>query len=302
MPLAAVIGLMISQGAYRHFTLNLYEIYEYRSELSDLVFIGPFKYLADWAHSVFNITLLLWGIYYRKMLLVALAFALQLFMFGCILLKAILFNFPFVILTYFILRRKADIVVLGWLMCGVIMLGILEILILDQDNVTVVVTRRVLAIPAYVAYEYFELFGKIGHVYWTDGLLGSWATYPFAEDPPKLVGQSAFEHRNTWANNGMYGMGFMQAGFAGMLLYGVVYGLWLYLIDCIAIGRLPIEVAVSMVIVPAALVMTDADLLTSLLTHGGIVATLMLWLWGGIMVEEGRMRQRGLSLPAHASR
>ena len=88
---------------------------------------------------------------------------------------------------------------------------------------------------------------------------------------------------NTWANNGMFGMGFMQAGFVGMLLYGVVYGLWLYLIDCIAVGRVPVEVAVSMVIVPTALVVTDADLLTGLLTHGGIAATLMLWLWGGMV-------------------
>jgi hypothetical protein len=151
------------------------------------------------------------------------AFVLQLFMFSCTLLKAVLFNFPFVILTYFALRRKGDIVGLGWLMCVVLVLGMLEIIILDQDNVTAVVTRRVLAIPAYLAYEYFDLFGKIGHVYWTDGLLGSWASYPFAYDPPRLVGQFAFENPNTWANNGMYGMGFMQAGFAGMLVYG---GVW----------------------------------------------------------------------------
>jgi hypothetical protein len=300
--LAAVVALMISQRAYKHFTLDLYAVYDYRNELGELVFIGPFKYLADWAHSVFNIALLLWGMYYKKKFLVAIAVVLQLFMFGCILLKAILFNFPFVILTYFILRRRADIVVLGWLMCGVIMLGMLEILVLDQDNVTAIVTRRVLAIPAYLAYEYFDLFGKIGHVYWTDGLLGSWASYPFTDDPPRLIGQLAFDSRNTWANNGMYGMGFMQAGFAGMLLYGVVYGLWLYLIDCIAIGKLPVEVAVGMVIVPTTLVMTDADMLTTLLTHGGIVATLMLWLWAGIMTEEARTQQRELSLPAHASR
>jgi hypothetical protein len=134
--LAAVIGLMISQRAYRHFTLDLYAVYDFRHELSELVFVGPFKYLADWAHSVFNIALLLWGLYF---------------------------------------------------------------------------------------------------------------------------------------------------------------------IDCIAIGRVPVEIAVGMVIVPATLVMTDADLLTGLLTHGGIAATLMLWLWAGIMTEEARVRQHGLGVPARAS-
>ena len=94
------------------------------------------------------------------------------------------------------------------------------------------------------------MFREIGHVYWTNGLLGGMAPYPFADDPPKLVGKAAMGSLNTWANNGMFGMGFMQAGFVGMLLYGVVYGIWLYVIDCISIGRVPVEVAVSMVIVP----------------------------------------------------
>jgi hypothetical protein len=41
--LAAVIGLMISQRAYRHFTLDLYAVYDFRHELSELVFVGPIR-------------------------------------------------------------------------------------------------------------------------------------------------------------------------------------------------------------------------------------------------------------------
>jgi hypothetical protein len=297
----SVISLMILQGAYRHFTLDLFSIYRYRGELGELIFIGPFKYISHWAPAVFNITLLVWSIHYHNKTLMVLAILLQIFMFGCILEKAILFNFPFVILTYYIIRGRGDIVALGWLICCIVALGMLEVLVLHQGNITTLITRRVMTIPAYFANEYYELFREIGHVYWTNGLLGALYPYPFADDPPRLVGEAALGSRNTWANNGMFGMGFMEAGFFGMFFYGVLYGFWLYLIDCIAVQRVPVQVAVAMVIVPTGAVATDSDLLTGLLTHGGIAATLMLWLWAGIMPEQARIRRQGMRLAANLS-
>jgi hypothetical protein len=298
----AVVSLMIVQGAYRNFTFDLYAVYEYRDELSELVFIGPFVYLADWAPGVFNIALLIWALYYKNKILAVVVSAFQVFMYGCTLMKAMLFNFPAVAVTFYVIRRKGDITPIGWLICVIIAIGMLETVIFQQMNITGVVTRRVMALPAYLANEYYELFDQIGYVYWTNGLLGSLMPYPFDYDPPKLIGYLAMGNRDTWANNGMFGMGFMQAGFVGMLLYGLLYGFWLYLIDCIAMGRVRVEVAVSMVIIPTMGVATDTDLLTGLLTHGGIPATLMLWLWAGTVSERTRVRDQDMSLTANAFR
>jgi hypothetical protein len=291
-----VVVFLIAQGAYRHFTFDPNSIYEYRGELSHLVFIGPFKYVAHWVFNTFNIIPLVWALHHRNKTLAMFAIAMQVFMFGSTLHKAVLFNLLLVTLTYYAIRRRGNVVGLSLLFCTGVMAGMLETLILGERNFTDVVTRRVLALPAYLANEYFELFGSIGHVYWTNGLWGGMAPYPFADDPPNLVGKAAMGSFETWANNGMFGMGYMQAGFIGMVLYGVVYGLWLYLIDCIAVGRLPVEVAVSVVIIPTLLVVTDSDLPTALLTHGGIVATLMLWLWGGIVPERTRMHEQAMGL------
>jgi hypothetical protein len=302
MPVLAVVLFLIAQGAYRHFTFDLNSIYEYRGELSKLVFIGPFKYIAHWAFNAFNVALLLWAFHYRSKTLALFAIATQIFIYVSTLEKAVLFNFVLIALIYYSVRRSGNVIGLCGLFCLGVMAGSLETVFLAQSNLTELVTRRVLALPAYLANEYFELFGNIGHVYWTNGLLGGMAPYPFADDPPNLVGKAAMGSIETWANNGMFGMGFMQAGFVGMLFYGVVYGFWLYFIDCIAVGRLPVEIAVSIVIIPTLLVVTDSDLPTTLLTHGGIAATLMLWLWGGVVSERRAARVATVSLAAEPPR
>jgi hypothetical protein len=299
---AAIVYYLIAQGAYRHFTLELYSIYGYRRELGDLVFVGPFKYFAHWAHGVFTIALLVWAMHHKNKMLAAAVVSAQIFIYGSTLLKALLFNFLFIIGLYYILKPKGNIGLLLWLLCAAVGAGMLETVFLGEKYLTDLITRRVVFLPPYLANEYYELFREIGHVYWTSGFFGGFAPYPFPYDPANLVGQSAMGSRETWANNGMFGMGFMQAGFAGMLLYGVVYGLWLYIIDCISIGRVPVEVAVCMVIVPTLLVVTDTDLPTTLVTHGGIVATLMLWLWAGIARERRPGYEIGRGVPAPTGR
>jgi hypothetical protein len=291
-----VVIFMIGKGAYRHFTFDFNSIYEYRGELNELVFVGPFKYVAPWVFNVFNIVLLVWAIHYKNKMLALYAVGAQLFIYASTLEKAVLFNFAFAILAYYSLRRSGSVVGLCLFLCMGVAVGMMETVFLAQNTLTELVTRRALALPSYLANEYYELFEDIGYVYWTNGLLGGMAPYPFAEDPPLLVGKAAMGSFGTWANNGMFGMGFMQAGFIGILFYGAVYGFWLYVIDCIAVGRVPLEVAVGVVIIPTLLAVTDSDLPTTLLTHGGIVATLILWLWGGVVsgLQVGRVGPRRL--------
>jgi hypothetical protein len=295
-----VVVFLFARGAYQHFTLDLNLIYKYRAELGDLVYVGPFKYVVYWATNTFNMVLLVGALHYRKKTLALFVIATQIFIYASTLQKAVFFNLVLIVMVYYTIRRSGNVVGLSFLLCIGVVAGMLETLVLDERNLTDIVTRRVFALPAYLANEYFELFESIGHVYWTNGLLGGLAPYPFADDPPNLVGKAAMGSFETWANNGMFGMGFMQAGFIGMVFYGVVYGLWLYLIDCIAVGRVPVEVAVSIVIIPTVTAVHDSDLPTTLLTHGGIVATLMLWLWGGIVSERRLGYEQAMRLPAQS--
>jgi hypothetical protein len=296
-----VVVFLLARGAYQHFTFDLDSIYKQRAELGGLIFVGPFKYVVYWATNTFNVVLMLWALQHRKKMLALFAIATQIFIYVSTLEKAVFFNLVMVFVVYYAIRKKGNVAGLAFLFLVGVVTGMLETIIFNEKNLTELITRRVLALPAYLANEYFELFGNIGHVYWTNGLLGGMAPYPFAQDPPILVGKAAMGSFETWANNGMFGMGYMQAGFIGMVLYGVVYGVWLYLIDCIAVGRMPVEVAVSIVIIPTVLAVTDGDLPTTLLTHGGIVATLMLSLWGGIVPERRLGYEQAMRLSAQSS-
>jgi hypothetical protein len=297
----AVTFWMTLNGAYKHFTFDVYSIYEFRHELDDIVFVGPFAYLTDWAGYVFNVVIFAWALQSRNWMLAVIALGLQIFLYGCTLNKSFLFCLPFAGgAVFYLVDRRGDVAGIGWLIALLILIGMLESIVLNESNITGTITRRVLALPAYLANEYYELFGRIGHVYWTNGFLGSLGQYPFADVPQRLIGKAALGHSETWANNGMFGTGFMHAGFVGMLGYGVMFGFWLYILDCIAVGKVPLAAAASVVILPMTNVLADSDLTTGLLTHGGAAATVMLWLWAGTVQPRQQARPANMSVVAGA--
>lgn len=295
-----VLAWLVAGGGLRFFNLNIFAVYEYRSAVGDALYIGPFMYLNVWATHVFNPMLFLWGVHNRRWILVAATAALQVLFFAILSGKDILFILPFVLAVYVLARAKWETTGLAVILLAIMGLGALENLLNGTDDVTFVITRRVLILPAAMAYTYHELFASIGHTYWSQGLLGTFVAYPFHDDPQRLVGEFLYHNSTTWANNGMFGAGYMNLGYAGMLIYGVLLGLWLYLVDCLTAGRMPRAVVVAVLVVPFSLVMTDGDLPTSLLTHGGILTTLMLWLWTGTLASanartgaDGRMARAG---------
>ncbi len=279
---------IVGGGGLTFFNLDMLAVYEYRASVNETLFIGPFLYLIPWTVKVFNPILFLWSLVNRRWLLLTASSIIQVFFFATLSAKEILVGLPFILLIYAAARARPDMIGVGLAIIGMMAVGFFETLLLDADNINSIFTRRVLLLPALLAYMYHDLFAQIGHTYWSQGLLGSLISYPFADDPQRLVGMLLYKGGETWANNGMFGAGFMNWGFTGMLLYGALLGCWLYLVDCLTVGSLPRWVTVAALAVPVSNVTTDGDLVTGLLTHGGIACTLMLWLWAGTATAIGR--------------
>jgi hypothetical protein len=301
---AALVVLLaiLGKGGLANFNLNLNEVYEYRDATSALAYTGVLAYLTHWVTAAFNVALLVWGLYRKNWPIVFAATAMQVFLFGLTSHRATLFNLPFVAVLYFLIKRNHDVVAAGWAISLLLGIGMLESLFLGGGQIISLIGQRVFALPAFLAFEYQELFGNIGYVYWTDSYAGWFWPYPFAMEPPNLVGKYTLGSEHIFANNGMFGSGYMHAGLMGMFLYGLVYGLWMYLIDCIAVGRVPLHVAVALLILPVLNIATDVDLKTGLLTHGGFVATFMLWLWAGAFEPSRRVPRRAIGPLADVAR
>jgi hypothetical protein len=283
-PIAIVYVWILSRGGYSYFNLNIAKVYQYRGDVRAQLYVGVFGYMIHWVTHIFQVTLLVWGLYHRRWIVVSIVLLIQTTLFAMLSHKVILFSLPLIIVVFFSVKKQQSVTGLGWLCTALLVVGMAEQSYLGEPHINNLLVQRALALPAYFENEYFELFHRIGHVYWTNSsvLLGMFMPYPFDEQPFYLIGYSAVGSHETWANTGIFGTGFMHAGIIGMLAYGVIYGLWLYVIDCIAVGKVPLAVATGLVLLPTWSVATSSDLTTGFLTGGGAAATVVLWLWSGV--------------------
>jgi hypothetical protein len=137
--------------------------------------------------------------------------------------------------------------------------------------------RRGLLVPANLAFEYYDFFSRRLSVAWSNGLLDVISTYPYALPPPVLVASHAFGSAEAWANNGLFGSGYMQLRFAGIAFYSLVVGLALRLIDAAVAARVPRRLAVGVIATPF-LALINSDPATVFVTHGLGMALLLLLL------------------------
>jgi hypothetical protein len=292
-----VVAWVCMKGGLGFLNFDILDIYQYRRTVEAITYLGIFSYLIHWVTNACLVVLLIQSIRYRWWLVLCLAGLSELFFYSTLAIKSPLFTLPFVIYAYYSVRSRNADVRIGMLYVSLLMAGLLEFYIFGTTDLASIVTRRLLFVPSFLAYAYHGLFEHIGYVYWTDSYLGALIRYPFAAPPQILVAQITGGDAETWANNGMFGSGFMQAGFLGMLIYGGLFGGWLYFIDCIAASGVPLAVAVGMLVAVTSMVV-DTDILTVLMTHGGGFATLLLWLSAGAKRRGGDLGAPKVSVGA----
>jgi fructose-specific phosphotransferase system IIC component len=82
-----------------------------------------------------------------------------------------------------------------------------------------------------------------------------------------------FENLN--ANTGWIGSGFLNAGFAGMLIYAVIIGILFSLLNAYA-NFSDKRIVVAIMIGPTLTVMMSSDLPTAFLNHGVLLGVILL--------------------------
>lgn len=93
------------------------------------------------------------------------------------------------------------------------------------------IVRRVIFVPALLNFEYRDLIDSGPFVWWSDSKLSlGFFDYPYPASVPYLVGAQIgmpFAH----ANAGWIGSGYMHAGASGVLLYALLIGLLLAVLN-----------------------------------------------------------------------
>jgi hypothetical protein len=273
------LGVVVIFFIFRYlgisFNLNLLGVYEVRSEyVAAGIPLGG--YLIPWMGSIVNPIFFALFLRKRKWLLVAITIVVQLIIFSATGHKGYLFILPFVFALIWIIQRKNPLLYMGLGLLGVVLAGWLLSSLADNYWASALFTRRTLLIPGQLSFTYYDFFSQNDLVYLSASRLDFFASYPYQLAPPNLIGGVYFGVPTMNANTGITGDAFMNFGFLGLVLWGVLLAVILRLIDTCG-RRVDLRVGVAAIAAPA-LSLTNSGLLTNILTHGLWLALLLLYL------------------------
>jgi len=136
--------------------------------------------------------------------------------------------------------------------------------------------ERAIITPSWLNWGYYDFFTVNPHHYWAHskislGLVES--NYDIRID--HLIGREFLGDEAIGANTGWIGSGMGQAGYFGVALYSVLFGLLLSLVDAYAkkLGR---SLVLAIFFIPVVVIATSVDLTTVLLTNGLLLTLLIV--------------------------
>lgn len=275
---AASLGWILLRGGLANFTLDLSAVYEFRARAAETVSGGVWTYLITWSFKVFNLVLIAFALHRRRWGWLAAALVVQVALFGLTLHKSVLFYPLLVIGLYLLDRLRLPDHAAVWALAALVLGGVVLFVAESESIFPSLLIRRTLFTPALLDYAYYDFFGREGHVWMSNGVLGRFFTYPFDLAPPNLIGRYLYGLPRTSANTGFIATGFMHFGAWGAIAFGLVTGWLLSVSDALAKARLPRWLGLSAVVAPFFSVFTSSDLPTSILTHGIAAGLVVLWL------------------------
>lgn len=259
------------------FNLNFAKVYEFRSENEELAAGGILGYTNNWTYQIFSMTLFAIALMYRRYFLAVVLFLIQVYFFAASTHKSVLF-FPFIILgLWYYFRKTNSLAVVPLIFSSVIALTLVTYYWLGDLWASSLFSRRVFFVPANLTFTYFDFFSQNPYVIWSNSVLSPFLSYPYDISITHVVGRYLGDE-DLGANNGFVASGYAHAGLFGVLFYALIIGLILRFINDITYNLLPLWFAVALSVVPLRSLLISSDLFTVMLTHGFIVALIIIFL------------------------
>ncbi len=280
----AVVAIFVQAwfGGLRNFSLDINRVYEFREESSDSM--PPiFMYFYSNISTILLPIILVLAINYRSKIIIAAAIACIIVLFGMTHHKSVLFA-PFLAAALYAPLHKAknssNIGVLFVVVAAACLIEVAYIRFIEEQYfpsyLTAISARRIFFVPPLLDELYIEYFNGHAKYFWSTSRLGSWAsTNSYGVSAPVLIGDEFFGGTNTYANSGAIGSGFANAGFYGIMLYSILAGLLLGVLNSYGkrIGHAFVAVASLILFFN---IVAAADFTSVLLTHGLLLLLLLL--------------------------
>ena len=257
------------------FNLDLTKVYDIRTQYKKIE-IPLAGYYFNWMGQVINVTFFALFIRKKKWIFAALIAVLQLLLFSSTGNKTFLFALPFALALMWVSSRKNPLFLVAVGMIALMILAMLSYLVVDDVWISSLFTRRMLLVPANLAFYYFDFFSSNGPIFLSHSIFRFFLNYPYPLKPPHLIAMVYYDKPDIAANNGIVGDAFMNFGFLGLFFWSILLVIILKLVDSCSKGK-DIKIGIAVVALPV-IALTNSALLTCLLTHGIFLALLLLYL------------------------
>jgi len=272
----AIVKFIVT-GAIWNINFDLTKVYDHREQLGDTLGGGLWGYFIPWTSKIFTLLILSIFLYKKQYLRALLVIAFQILLFGITSHKGVAL-YPLFAISLFLLKDVKYILTYCLVALVLLLLACyMAYYVWDYEILASLFTRRVFFLPSLLNYHYYDFFSKNGHLYLGHGLLSSFIDYNYDLDPKKLIGSTYFGASDMSANTGFIATSYMNFGFPGMIVFGFIAAAILKLVDSFSEGRKPSWFYLSFISAPYFSLLTSSELLTSLLTHGLLVALLLGW-------------------------
>jgi O-antigen polymerase len=259
------------------FVFDISKVYEYRNANAELAAGGIFSYTNNWTYQIFNIFLMAFSLFYRRYFVFVLLFIVQLYFFSASTHKTVVFLPVILIGVWFYFRKTSSLIVVPITFSLLLASTILSFLFFSDIWLSSLFSRRVFFVPANLTFVYFDFFSENSHVYWSNSVLSGFFTYPYDISLTHVIGRY-LGNEDMGANNGFVASGYAHAGIFGVFFYTIIVGLVLRFINDITCDSFPLWLSVALSIVPLRTLLISSDLFTVMLTHGFMVAILLMLL------------------------
>lgn len=257
--------------------VDLLSVYDVRDEWkTGTEGIGIIHYLRSWQASVINPLIFALGIFQRRYWITALAILGQYLLYTSTGFKGTLF----LILAWFLVasllrvrKFKIDGVILVWGMMGLVLITNFLDAATNSLFWSSLFTRRFLVTPTMLTNAYVDYFDENPKAYLGHSIFSSFVDYPYEQSIPRVIG-SYLGFPEMAANTNLFADGFANFGWLGIPIVGLLFLFVLRLTDRASFG-LPILIS-GIVLTGPAMNLSNSSILTTLLTHGLILAIILL--------------------------
>lgn len=256
--------------------LSFASIYDYRELNERISSFGMLAYLNSWVIKIFAVFLLAYFLSVRKYVYASLVCIAFVYFYMASTHKSVLFTPFLVFATWFYFSKSDKLAIVPFGFSFLVFFSFLSYYFLNDLWLSSLIPNRVFEVPALLTFAYFDFFDSNEFIYYSNSFLSRFVEYPYDKKLGHLIGHHIGQPSAS-ANNGFISSAYAQGGLPIVLLYSVLIGYLLSIIDRVVIGGgVKVWFVVIVLMVPIRDFLISIDFLTTLLTGGMFLGIFLL--------------------------